>query len=181
MQRPQLQMETTELASLPEPAVSAGYRLRPYQPGDEEVWCRLINEFIGGDYTPAKMAAELLDQPWFAPEDLCFAARGDEVAGTACALRQRDFDEGVGWLHMVVVDPAHRGKGLGRAVVLAVLHRFRQLGRAKVMLNTDDQRLPALRVYLSLGFKPRVFHESHPDRWQEIYQRLGLAQQEEKA
>ena len=181
MQRPQLQMELTELTCLPEPVVPEGYRLRPYQPGDEEVWCRLINEFIGGDYTPAKMAAELLDQPWFAPEDLCFAARGDEVAGTACALRQRDFDEGVGWLHMVVVDPAHRGQGLGRAVVLAVLHRFRQLDRAKVMLNTDDQRLPALRVYLSLGFKPRMFHESHPDRWRELYQMLSLTPQEEKA
>ena len=86
------------------------------------------------------MAAELLDQPWFAPEDLCFAARGDEVAGTACALRQRDFDEGVGWLHMVVVDPAHRGKGLGRAVVLAVLHRFLSICKNGGNISSGAQR-----------------------------------------
>ena len=37
-----------------------------------------------------------------------------------------------------------------------------------VRTTTDDERIPALKTYLSLGFKPVYNHESHLPRWQKI-------------
>jgi hypothetical protein len=41
-----------------------------------------------------------------------------------------------------------------------------------MILLTDDWRLPAIGLYLSLGFVPRMTHKDMPDRWDAIMQRL---------
>jgi mycothiol synthase len=78
---------------------------------------------------------------------------------------------------MVAVDPMHRSHGLGKALTVAVLRRFRERGFRRAVLQTDDFRLPAIRLYLGFGFRPSMTHESHPGRWREIYRQLGIAEQ----
>ena len=41
----------------------------------------------------------------------------------------------------------HRGKGLGEAVTLAALQRLRDLGNQSCWLETDDWRIPAIKIY----------------------------------
>ncbi len=170
---PQLQMDLDGLDRLPEVVVAEGYHLRIYQQGDEATWCRLINACIGGDADESGCRSSLIDTPQFAPEDMFFAQRGAEVVGTACAHRGAHTPEGVGYVHMVAVDPAHRGKGLGRALVVAVLRRFRELGYRAATLQTDDFRLSAIGLYLDLGFRPAMTDESHPARWEAVLAQLG--------
>ncbi|MCJ7822097.1 MAG: GNAT family N-acetyltransferase, partial [Armatimonadetes bacterium] len=67
----------------------------------------------------------------------------------------------------------HRGRGLGRALVLSVLRRLREVGVASATLDTDDFRLPAIRLYLALGFRPELTHESHAERWRDVRRELG--------
>jgi mycothiol synthase len=178
MAQPQLEMERTSLEELPALAQPPGYSLRAYQPGDAAAWCRLVNEGIGGEWTEERFQAETARALDFQPADLIFALADREVTGTAWALRLPDSPRDLGWVHMVAVAAGCRGRGLGRALVLATLRRFQELGLARAVLKTDDFRLPAIRVYLGLGFRPVLSHESHPARWRQIYDKLGRDKEE---
>ena len=173
-QLPQLEMRLTSLDLLPELEVAEGYMLRTYREGDLAAWGRLIAECIGGQYDEAACRESLMmDTPRFAPEDVFFVEKEGEVVGTACALRKHAAGEGPGYLHMVAVDPAHRGRHLGRVLAAAALRQFRDLGYRDVVLQTDDFRLPAIRTYLGLGFAPVPTHDSHAARWREVCEKLG--------
>jgi len=168
---PQLEMELPSLDRLPPVEVADGYRLRAYQPADESLWCRLVNECVGGQWTEEQCRTLMMETPGFEAGDLLFAERDGEVVGTAWALRKQRPEEGPGYLHMVAVFAEHRGHRLGRALVLAALHRFREVGYRSAVLQTDDWRLAAIKVYAGLGFRPKMTHESHEGRWREVYQR----------
>jgi mycothiol synthase len=174
MVQPQLRMVLPSLDRVPAVTLSAGYSIRTYRPSDEAAWCRLINEAIGGDYTQQRLQEEIAAAPGFEPADLFFAASGEEPVGTAWARRAKEAPSSVGNLHMLAVAPEHRGLGLGRALVLSVLHRLGQMGLRRVLLNTDDFRLPAIKLYLELGFRPAFTHESHSERWRNVYKQLSL-------
>jgi len=167
-------MVIPSLARLPEAAVPAGYTIRTYQPGDGAAWCRLINDAIGGEYTEERVEQEMSGAPGLEPADLFFAVSGEVVAGTAWARRARHGPERMGYVHMVAVASEHRGRGLGRALVVSVLRRLREVGVAGAMLETDDVRLPAIRLYLALGFRPELTHDSHAERWRRVRRELGM-------
>ena len=55
------------------------------------------------------------------------------------------------WLADVIVDPAHRGQGLGTAVVTGAIADLEPLGLKRILLKaSDDGRV----VYERLGFRP---------------------------
>lgn len=79
---------------------------------------------------------------------------GNEIAGPSpCAtiqgLRKSQW---VGSIQNVGVVAAHRGFGLGRALVVRSLQGFRSLGIRKVRLEVTAANQPAVRLYESLGF-----------------------------
>ncbi len=83
-----------------------------------------------------------------------------------CCLMVRDEPEGtVGKLGWVVVHPDWRGKQIGRAVCVAALHDAHRRGLGTVILNTEDFRLAAVRLYLDLGFAPVLGDGSEQDAW----------------
>lgn len=55
-------------------------------------------------------------------------------------------------LRMLVVDPAQRGQGVGRALVHAALARALRAGAPVVGLHTSPIMASALRLYLGIGF-----------------------------
>jgi len=163
---------------LPDVAVPAGYLIRTYRHGDGAAWCRLVNEAIGGEWTEAGLQEEMDSAQDFRAADLFFAVDGEEVAGTTWALRRESFPSGVGSVHMLAVAPEHRRRGLGRLLVVFALRRLREQGRARARLRTDDVRLPAIKIYLGLGVRPLLTHESHLARWRKVYRKLGLDPEE---
>ena len=173
----QLEMARSDLEGIPDVVLPAGCTIRAYRSGDEWAWCRLVNEGIGGEYTPEKLRAEMAGAADFDPLDLLFVVRGEEVVGTAWALRQAGSPSGKGIVHMVAVALEHRGGGLGRALVVAVLHRLREVGARSAGLKTDDFRPAAIRIYLGVGFRPVLSHENHPGRWRAVYQELGIEEE----
>ena len=78
----------------------------------------------------------------------------------------------IGVLDYVACHPEHRGRGLGRAVCLGVLRFFARRGYESVTLLTDDVRLPAIALYLSLGFAPDMTREDMPGRWEQVRRQL---------
>ena len=74
----------------------------------------------------------------------------------------------VGRLDFVVTHPVHRKKGLGKNICIAVINHFMEKKYEKVILQTDDWRIPAIAVYLKLGFKPVFTSEKLEEKWMEI-------------
>jgi ribosomal protein S18 acetylase RimI-like enzyme len=59
----------------------------------------------------------------------------------------------VGAVQNVGIAPAHRGLGLGRALVLKALHGFRRAGLDRVFLEVTADNTPAVELYQSIGFR----------------------------
>jgi GNAT superfamily N-acetyltransferase len=57
-------------------------------------------------------------------------------------------------VHDLAVVPAHRGKGVGQALLAAVEDEARKRGCAKLTLEVLEHNTRARRVYESVGFEP---------------------------
>jgi ribosomal protein S18 acetylase RimI-like enzyme len=78
------------------------------------------------------------------------AARGMAIAvSTPASLRLGHFWQ----LRDLYVDAGHRGRGVGRDLVLEVGRAARADGALRVALTTEEDNAPALRLYSSLGFQ----------------------------
>ena len=58
-----------------------------------------------------------------------------------------------GVLHDIVVDPAHRGRGVGRLLLEAALAFLTERGSPRVVLWTADRNEPAQRLFAKAGFR----------------------------
>jgi GNAT superfamily N-acetyltransferase len=62
------------------------------------------------------------------------------------------FDQGWSIMRMLVVDPAFRGKGLGRTLSMACIARAKRDGSPVIALHTSPIMTVALPMYLRMGF-----------------------------
>ena len=95
------------------------------------------------------------------------------VATTVAGHRHSAVHPHGGELGWVAGDPKHKGKGLGMAVCAAVTARFIQAGYEEIYLSTDDWRLPAIKVYLKLGYEPMLYADDMKGRWKAVCAKLG--------
>jgi ribosomal protein S18 acetylase RimI-like enzyme len=58
-----------------------------------------------------------------------------------------------GVLHDIIVDPQHRGRGVGHLLLDAALAFFRSRGVPRVLLSTAEQNEAAQRLFASMGFR----------------------------
>jgi hypothetical protein len=58
-----------------------------------------------------------------------------------------------GAIQNVGITPAHRGRGLGTALIFAALAGFQQMGVSRVYLEVTAQNDGAVRLYRRLGFR----------------------------
>ena len=168
----QLFMRRPNLDNLPDLPVPAGYTLREYQDGDRESLAALMREaFQDEKWTEEKVEATLITPPDVV-KTFVVDHEGDIVA-TASARLLPEIHPESGYVHWVGADPEHRGKRLGYLASLATLHEFVRLGCTDAVLETDDFRLPAIKVYFRLGFVPEYRHATHAPRWARLAPPLG--------
>ncbi len=161
------------LAAAPPVQLHPDYLLRTYQPGDEEHWFQLMDKagFDGWNQVRLEpLLAAVLPEGWFLAVD---RASGHIVATAMAVHRPHPLHPFGGELSWVAADPAHAGKGLGWTVCAAVTGRFLSAGYRTIYLLTDDVRLPALRIYLKLGYLPLLYAPDMAGRWQQICAHLG--------
>ena len=99
-----------------------------------------------------------------------FATRIPKRAPTTGVGPEDPLEEAV--LDYVVTHPRHQGRGLGRATCTEVSRFFIARGYKTVSLGTDDWRLPAIHIYLSMGFRPIMNRNDMPARWAAVYEKL---------
>ena len=149
-----------------------GSELRGFLPGDEDAWIDLLNT---GEFG-IPWDRQRFDDFITGPERAC----GSRVAVTDGRIAAATFASiegaapGMGRVDFVVSHPDVRGLGLGRAVCTAVVQYLVGRGYDSVILYTDDWRLPAISLYLSMGFEPRMTREDMPARWSLVMQTLEV-------
>jgi ribosomal protein S18 acetylase RimI-like enzyme len=86
------------------------------------------------------------------PGALILAELGTELVGTVVA----GWD---GWrchLYRLAVAPGHRGRGIGRTLVVAAEQRFRALGGTRATAMVLDDNAPAHGIWRALGYVPQA-------------------------
>ena len=58
-------------------------------------------------------------------------------------------------------------------VCAAVVTRLLRGGYSNLYLNTDDERLPAIKTYLKLGYRPVILTVDMETRWQTVCEALA--------
>ena len=89
---------------------------------------------------------------------------GDGPDGVAVIrLRESIWSDGREcYLAELYVRPAHRGRGIGRALMEAVLAEARARGADRIEIGVDEPDLGARRLYESLGFSNHVAGPDSP-------------------
>ncbi len=65
-------------------------------------------------------------------------------------------------MRMLVVDPAARGRGIGRTLIATCLERARAGGRSGLVLSTQAEMTVAHALYESVGFVRRPERDWSP-------------------
>lgn len=85
------------------------------------------------------------------------AEQGGDVIGYAYAgIEGRDYMSlrgPAGVLYDIVVDPAHRGHGVGRQLLDATLTALEERGAPQVVLSTAERNEEAQRLFTRAGFR----------------------------
>jgi mycothiol synthase len=156
-----------------------GYRLRQYVEADATSFLRVMHLAGFTHFDLARIRQTLrgvLPDGFFVTEH---EPTGLVVATAMASHSPNELHPFGGELGWVAGDPEHAGKGLGRAVCVAVVQRFIQAGYKRIYLRTDDFRLPAVKIYLSMGFGPLMFDTDMPARWAAVCEKIGWKQIED--
>lgn len=137
------------------PRFPPGVTVREFRPGiDEEAWLEVNNAAFAGHPENGEWTLDVLadrrSQEWWDPAGFLMAWEGDELVGS-CWTKMHG--RGVGEIYVIGVSPAHQGRGLGRALVLAGLDYLATVkGCAEGMLYVDAANRPAISLYERMGF-----------------------------
>lgn len=170
----QLRMRFKARTDFPIPALPDGFQLTTLNP-DKDImgWIETCAEGLGiTEWSPADFQKNMLDPEGLSPEQIFVIKTDDgQVVATATAW---DKGSGNGYVHMVAARPEYRGKALGVIVCKAVMDWLDSHGITRILLWTDDFRLPAIKTYLRLGFLPELFDFDMETRWKAILPKLDM-------
>jgi mycothiol synthase len=154
-----LRMARSLREPIPAPDVPEGIIIRPLA-GEPEAanYVALHHEAFGTSGMNVAHRLALMRDPAYLPAlDLVAAAPdGRLVAFCTCSVsaeenaRLRRHD---GWVALMATRPAYRGKGLGRALLLAGLEQLKAQGVERALLGTQSKNTSARQLYESAGFR----------------------------
>jgi len=153
-------MSAATTHAIPEPSIADGYQIRPLA-GDAEVdaWIAAHNEGFSDHYDPPADTADdkrnQMRSVGYLPEaDLVLVDPDGTFVGIGRNLSEK-LEDGTekGWVQSIAVVPEHRGKGLGRALLLSSMAALKKAGFKRVYLSADtENESGALQLYSSAGF-----------------------------
>jgi ribosomal protein S18 acetylase RimI-like enzyme len=137
--------------------------IRALEPRDREAMEHFFARVPDGDRTFFK---ENVDDPevvarWVGPgTGRCIAVEEDTVVGSAALVPLTGWSSHVAELR-VVVDPGHRGRGVGRALARHAVLEALDLGLKKLVVEVIADQQSAISLFRSLGFDPEALLKDH--------------------
>ena len=154
-----------EMAKIPEPTLPEGYSFRLYQPGDAEKWARIsvsVEEALTMEDGMRSIGRFIEENEEELKRRLEFVIAPDGTAvATSMAWFFEENGQRYGRVHWIMNDPAHQGKGLGRAIVAWAIRRISEMEPGlDTYLDTQTWSHKAIGLYMRMGFHP--CRDSHP-------------------
>jgi ribosomal protein S18 acetylase RimI-like enzyme len=136
---------------------------RPIAPGDEPALVRFFARIPDADRTFLKEDVE--DPQVLAEWSRPGAARGialdgGEVVGSVAIVPLHGWSSHVGEVRLVV-DPEHRGRGIGRDLARHAVVEAVQLGLSKLVVDVISDQLALIGMFRALGFEPEALLADH--------------------
>jgi len=125
--------------------------IKPQDMAFLEKWYSMTDElgYATGFKSFAEAKERILSYPMVS---MIIALPGGMAAGfVCCELRKLDRNK-VGWIHIIMVDPAYQNRGIGTMAVRKLLECFQSRGCSAVMVSVSEQNTRGLRFWESLGF-----------------------------
>lgn len=119
---------------------------RPASPDDFPTFARLFPELGTSDPLPSEATWNREQRP---------TTRIYELAGAPVAYAFYEPMRELAYVRNVVVDPAHRGRGLGLSLMHLLAHQLRADGCTRWCLNVAPHNTAALRLYHRVGLRLR--------------------------
>jgi ribosomal protein S18 acetylase RimI-like enzyme len=155
---------------------------RPIEPADEPALRRFFAEIPDADRTFLK---EDIDDPeviaaWARPGTARVIAVDDgEVLGSVAVVPLHGWSSHVGEVRLVV-DPEHRGRGIGRGLARRAVVEAMDLGLAKLVVEVISDQTALIGMFRTLGFEPEALLLDHVrDRAGEVRDLLLLSNEVE--
>jgi ribosomal protein S18 acetylase RimI-like enzyme len=136
---------------------------RPIAPGDEPALVRFFARIPDADRTFLK---EDVEDPqvlaeWSRPGAArVIALDGGEVVGSVAIVPLHGWSSHVGEVRLVV-DPEHRGRGIGRDLARHAVVEAVQLGLSKLVVDVISDQLALIGMFRALGFEPEALLADH--------------------
>ncbi len=166
-------MVRDDLLGIPDTSLPDEFELRNYHKGDEENWFRIYKAADKYNKIYSSMFKEYFgaDEVKLGRRQFYIINKDKEAIATATSWYNDDYHgEQIGRVHWVAVHPEYQGNGLAKPLLANVLSRLKQLGHEKCYLRTLHVRVPAIRLYLSFGFRPDIRTEEDKKIWLEIHE-----------
>lgn len=169
--KPQLVMLHPDLNNIIDLKLPEPFKTRSENsPSDHKAWERIISESFENKYSYSLMT----DDKFYKPERVLFVTDENDIpVATAASWDSDDYPADCAVVHMVGVLPERSGHHLGLHASLAAMRQAKREGFARMVLLTDDFRIPAIKIYLRLGFLPAITHESFIGRWKDIFTKIN--------
>lgn len=148
---------------LPPVELQEGLTLSRYRAGDAEELTGIQNAAFGGHWGFCPNTSEEIAyraEMSISPHDGIVLLRNDAATVGYCwTCTLGDAPHSIGVISMIGIDPAYRGKGLSKPVLLAGMEYLRSQEVKYIQLDVDSENTPAVKLYGSIGFK--VVEELH--------------------
>lgn len=171
---PQLELQLPRpLPKILMPQVPQGYCLRNFISSDA---VSLINLFQRAGFPFS--THQLQEALSICLPNGCFVIQHEPSGSLVATMMARHFSSVEhpfgGRIDWLATDPEHRNRRLGDICARSATQQLIQSGYENIWVTTDDQRLGALKIFLSIGFQPIISVETQI-RWTEIHRKLGLS------
>jgi L-amino acid N-acyltransferase YncA len=137
--------------------------IRYLESGDRDALVRFLGRVPEADRTFFK---EDVDDPrvvdrWLAPGPIHAVAVDDgAVVGWLSLVPLHGWSSHVGEIRLIV-DPARRGRGIGRALARRAVIEALELGLKKMVVEVIAVQEPTIAMFRSLGFDPEALLSDH--------------------
>jgi ribosomal protein S18 acetylase RimI-like enzyme len=137
--------------------------IREIEPRDESAIERFLRRIPEGDRTFFK---EDVDDPevvhaWTRPDAArAIAVDGEDVVGYTAVVALHGWSRHVGEVR-VIVDPDHRGRGIGRTLARHAVLEALNLGLTKMVVEVVADQESTVGMFRSLGFEPEALLSDH--------------------